>query len=66
MEQKIEFINEWISGRSTITELCRHFDITRPTAYKWVGRLEEKGLEGLELTPRADLSLLQKDYTGKI
>ena len=48
MEQKIEFINEWRSGRFTITELCRHFDISRPTAYKWIKRYEEKGLIGLE------------------
>ncbi len=48
MEQKIEFINEWISGQFTITELCNHFDISRPTAYKWIKRFEEKGLAGLE------------------
>ncbi len=48
MEQKIEFINEWRSGRFTITEICRHFDITRPTAYKWIRRYQEKGLKGLE------------------
>lgn len=48
MEQKIEFINEWRSGRITITELCRHFEITRTTAYKWIQRYKEKGLHGLE------------------
>jgi len=48
MEQKIEFINEWRSGRFTITELCRHFDITRPTVYKWIKRFKEKDLQGLE------------------
>jgi histone acetyltransferase (RNA polymerase elongator complex component) len=34
MEQKIEFICEWRSGNYTITELCRSFEISRPTAYK--------------------------------
>lgn len=48
MEQKIEFINEWRSGRFTISELARHFDISRPTAYKWIKRFEKEGLPGLE------------------
>lgn len=48
MEQKVEFINEWRSGRFTITELSRHFDISRPTAYKWIERYRTNGLKGLE------------------
>ncbi len=34
MEQKIEFICEWRTGKYTITELCKNFEISRPTAYK--------------------------------
>ena len=55
MEQKIEFICEWRTGKYTITELCRSFDISRPTVYKLISRFEEKGFDGLrELsrTPR--------------
>ena len=55
MEQKIEFICEWRTGKHTITELCRGFEISRPTAYKIIARFEEKGYDGLrELnkTPR--------------
>lgn len=48
MEQKIEFINEWRSGRFTIAELSRHFEISRPTAYKWIKRYQEMGLKGLQ------------------
>lgn len=47
MEQKIEFINEWRSGQFTIAELSRHFEISRPTAYKWITRYQEMGLQGL-------------------
>lgn len=47
MEQKIEFITEWRSGIYTITELCRQFGISRPTAYKYIDRYEKEGLEGL-------------------
>lgn len=47
MEQKIEFINEWRSGNYSITELCRQFEISRPTAYKYIKRYEKEGLQGL-------------------
>jgi transposase-like protein len=44
MEQKIEFICEWLSGKYTITELCRHYEISRPTAYLLIGRYEKSGI----------------------
>src|SRR5680860_785330 len=47
MEQKIEFICEWRTGKYTITELCKNFEISRPTAYKLIHRFEEQGYEGL-------------------
>lgn len=47
MEQKIEFICEWRTGKYTITELCRVFEISRPTAYKIIARFENEGYEGL-------------------
>ena len=47
MEQKVEFICEWNSGKYTITELCKAFEISRPTAYKLIHRYEELGIEGL-------------------
>ena len=48
MEQKIEFICEWRTGNYTITELCRNFQISRPTAYKIIARFENEGYEGLK------------------
>lgn len=47
MEQKIEFICEWRTGKYTITELCQNFEISRPTAYKIINRFEEIGFDGL-------------------
>jgi transposase len=47
IKQKIEFITEWRSGAYSITELCRRFNISRPTAYKCINRYEQKGLQGL-------------------
>ncbi|MCD4664343.1 MAG: integrase core domain-containing protein, partial [Bacteroidales bacterium] len=53
MEQKIEFICEWRTGKYTITELCKQFEISRPTAYKLIDRFEKQGYEGLREQSRA-------------
>jgi transposase InsO family protein len=53
MEQKLEFINEWRSGNFTLSELCRQFEISRPTAYKFIKRYEEEGVSGLEEKQRS-------------
>lgn len=47
MEQKVEFICEWLSEKYTISELCRFFEISRPTAYKLISRYEQDGIKGL-------------------
>jgi transposase InsO family protein len=48
MEQKVEFICEWRTQKHTITELCKAFNISRPTAYKLISRFENDGIEGLK------------------
>ena len=45
MEQKVEFICEWRTQKHTITELCKAFNISRPTAYKLISRFEKDGIE---------------------
>jgi transposase-like protein len=40
MEQKIEFICEWNAQKYSIAELCRAFEVSRPTAYKLINRYE--------------------------
>ena len=55
MEQKIEFICEWRTGKYTITELCKSFEISRPTAYKLINRFENEGFEGLREHSRAPI-----------
>ena len=55
MEQKIEIICEWKTGKYTITDWCNAFGISRPTAYKLIGRFEQSGFDGLRdhsRTPR--------------
>ena len=56
MEQKIEFICEWRTGKYTITELCKSFEISRPTAYKLISRFENEGFEGLKERSKAPIN----------
>jgi transposase InsO family protein len=60
MDQKIEFICEWRTGKYTITELCKAFEISRPTAYKLIHRLETYGIEGFK-----DISKSPKNHPNK-
>lgn len=60
MDQKIEFICEWRTGKYTITELCKAFEISRPTAYKLIHRLETYGIEGFK-----DMSKSPKNHPNK-
>lgn len=53
MEQKVEFINEWLSNQYSISELCRAFEISRPTAYLTIKKYQELGLNGLIESSRA-------------
>jgi len=53
MEQKVEFICEWRTQKHSITELCKAFNISRPTAYKLISRFEKDGIEGLKEQSKA-------------
>lgn len=47
MEQKEEFIKLAQHGASSFSELCKRFDLSRKTGYKWLQRYKESGQEGL-------------------
>jgi len=53
MEQRWEFVREYMSGEWEMSELCRRHGISRPTGYKWLSRYEEEGMEGLRDLSRA-------------
>ncbi|WP_430815969.1 integrase core domain-containing protein [Carboxylicivirga sp. RSCT41] len=67
MEQKMEFICEWRTQKYSITELCKAFEISRPTAYKLIHRYETFGIEGLidKTTPPKKHPNQTKDYIVK-
>ena len=48
MDQKIQLIADWLSGDYRKNELCQIYEISRPTADKWITRYEQRGLPGLE------------------
>jgi len=56
MEQKVEFISEWLSNNYTITELCKEFEISRPTGYRLIHNYEKIGIEGLRKKTRAPMN----------
>jgi transposase InsO family protein len=53
MDQKIQLIADWLSGDYRKSELCRIYEISRPTADKWIARYEHQGPPGLEDLERA-------------
>lgn len=47
-EQRQNFIQNVLLGEKTITDLCKEFQISRKTGYKWIHRHEDHGAEGLK------------------
>ena len=47
IEQRENFIRDYRLGYYSVSELCERFGISRKTAYKWIRRWEQEGLEGL-------------------
>lgn len=53
MEGRSQFIKDFRRGESSLSELCRICGISRPTAYKWLERYHEHGMDGLRDLSRA-------------
>lgn len=47
MELKTEFVQMANKPNSNMSQLCRRYDISRKTGYKWLARYRKEGLEGL-------------------
>jgi len=61
MDERKIFIEDWLRGEYTMAELCRQYEITRKTGYKWVARFLEHGYGGLE-----DLSRAPKNHPNAV
>lgn len=60
VEQRNRFIEACHSGLYTMTELCRAFEVSRKTGYKWRNRFAAEGLAGLEDRSSAPLHSPQR------
>ena len=48
MDQRTQFIAEYLEDGISITDLCEFYNISRKTGYKWIDRYEGEGATGLE------------------
>jgi transposase len=53
MDLKVQLINGWNDGHSSITDLSQKYGVSRPTIYKWLKRYDRFGIEGLKEKSRA-------------
>lgn len=53
MDQRCRFVMAYRSGQFDMAELCRIYQVSRPTGYKWVQRHSQAGLVGLQERSRA-------------
>ena len=53
MIEREKFVVELVSGRWSMSELCRRHGVSRRTGYKWRDRFEAEGIRGLTDRSRA-------------
>jgi transposase InsO family protein len=53
MDERVQFIAECLRGELSMSELCRKYEISRKTGYKWVERFHAGGRRGLGDRSRA-------------
>lgn len=53
LEERLKFITAYLEGGWSITELAHTFGVSRKTAYKYINRYAEEGVDGLRDLTRA-------------
>ena len=48
MDQRTQFIADYLRDSLSITELCQLYNVSRKTGYKWIGRYLRSGPAGLQ------------------
>src|SRR5262249_52640140 len=48
MDQRMQFIADFLRHALTITELCELYGVARKTGYKWIDRYLRQGPDGLK------------------
>lgn len=52
MHERLRFVEDWKLKVFDVAELCRRFQVSRKTGYKWLKRHAEAGVRGLESRSR--------------
>ena len=52
-KQRQHFYRDYTSGQWSMSELCDRYQISRPTGYKWIDRIETEGLKAVDDRSRA-------------
>jgi putative transposase len=60
-EERFRFVEDWRSGGWDLAALCRSYEVTRKTGYKWIARYQADGLGGL-----CDLSRAPRHHPNAI
>jgi transposase InsO family protein len=55
VDERTAFVTAVSRGEQSFSALCRYFNISRPTGYKWLGRFAQSGPDGLTDQSRAPL-----------
>jgi transposase InsO family protein len=66
MLERTRFIEEYLSGFYSITELAIRYGVSRRTLHKWLGRHDVEGLNGLADQSRAPLHSPQRTSDGVV
>src|SRR5437870_12422749 len=56
VDQRKLLVELYFKENNNISDLCRQFDISRPTAYKWIEAYEKEGEKGLVNKSRAPIN----------
>ena len=56
MSQKIEFVERAMKPGARMAALCREYEISRETGYKWLKRFKREGSDGLDERTRRPLT----------
>jgi transposase InsO family protein len=69
-EQRIAFVVRAVSGVDNFSQLCREFEISRPTGYKWVGRYGQTKsfakLEEISRRPRQSPGRVKEELEKRV
>jgi transposase len=60
VDERKAFITAYKRGEVSFSALCRQFNISRPTGYKWLERFAHAGVDGLRDQSRAPLQPARK------